>query len=482
MSAWHITIGLEVHCQLLTQAKLFCQCGTDYIGKPPNSLVCPVCLGLPGSLPVMNHYAMQLAIRTASSLHCQLLPKVVFHRKNYFYPDLPKGYQISQYDLPIGVNGYFEFLTQGEKKQVRIKRVHIEEDAGKLIHEGINLPENSSGVDFNRCGIPLVEIVTEPDLHHSEEARDSLIALRDLVRFIEVSDGNMEEGSLRCDANISISSHPDQMGAKVDVKNMNSFRSVFRAFEYEIDRQKRCLEEGNCVPQETRHWDEINEVTVSSRGKEDAEDYRYFPDPDLLPYLVQEEVIQQIESSLPELPLERKERFMIDFELTEQDANVLVQDKSLADFFEICIQELNKPKFIANWTITEVLKNLNALDIDIKQSKITPSSFMELLKMIDKKEISGTIAKTILEEMFQTGGRAKEIMAKKGISQINSEKEIEKIVRQVIEQNPQSVADFLGGKEKAFHFLIGQVMKTTRGQANPDLVKSILNKELSAEG
>ncbi len=482
MEKCFITIGLEVHCQLLTKAKLFCRCGTDYIGKQPNTLVCPVCMGLPGSLPVMNQHAMKLAVRTAIALHCEVLPRVVFHRKNYFYPDLPKGYQISQFDFPIGIHGYFEFFSQGEKKKVRIKRVHIEEDAGKLVHEGPNLPASSSGVDFNRCGIPLVEIVTEPDLHSPEDARDCLIALRNIVRFINVSDGNMEEGSLRCDANISISPIDGQMGIKVEVKNMNSFRSVHRALDYELQRQQKCFNAQQTIIQETRHWDEIHEVTVPSRGKEEAEDYRYFPDPDLLPYLIQTDILEEIKTTLPELPLERKERFMIEYELTEPDATVLVQDKALADFFEACIKELNKPKFIANWVITEVLKNLNTLGQNIGQSKITPSSMVELLKMIDKKEISGTIAKSVLEEMFQTGAKAKDIIAKKGISFINNEKELEKIVRQVIEQNPQSVADFLSGKEKALHFLIGQAMKVTRGQASPEMVKNILNKELLAEG
>lgn len=478
MVDFYVTIGLEVHCQLLTRTKMFCQCGTDYIGKDPNTLVCPVCMGIPGSLPVLNEKALELAIKTALAFRCEILPQMVFHRKNYFYPDLPKGYQISQYNFPIGINGFVEFFTQGTKKRVRIKRVHVEEDAGKLIHEGLSLPPNSSGVDFNRCGIPLVEIVTEPDLHSPEEARDYLVMLRSMVRYIGASDGNMEEGSLRCDANVSVSPSPLELGTKVEVKNMNSFRSVFRALHYEIERQKRLLLEGGTVIQETRHWDEREGMTVSARGKEEAEDYRYFPDPDLLPVTIEPEDIKEIEKALPELPLERRERFMMEYELTESEAGILTQEKEIADFFEACLKEFRKPRLVCNWMLTEVLKNLNELNIDITQSKITPGSLVELIKMVDRKEISGTIAKGILEEMFVSGGKVKEIMARKGISFITSEKELERIAREAIEKNPQSVADYLSGKEKALHFLIGQVMKMTRGQADPETVKSLLLKEL----
>ncbi|NSW76354.1 MAG: Asp-tRNA(Asn)/Glu-tRNA(Gln) amidotransferase subunit GatB [Candidatus Atribacteria bacterium] len=480
MADFYVTIGLEVHCQLLTRTKMFCQCGTDYIGKAPNTLVCPVCMGIPGSLPVLNEKALELAIKTALAFRCEILPQVVFHRKNYFYPDLPKGYQISQYNFPVGVNGFVEFFTQGTKKRVRIKRVHVEEDAGKLIHEGLGLPPNSSGVDFNRCGIPLVEIVTEPDIHSPEEARDYLVMLRSMVRYIGASDGNMEEGSLRCDANVSVSPSPLELGTKVEVKNMNSFRSVFRALHYEIERQKRVLLEGGMVIQETRHWDEREGMTVSARGKEEAEDYRYFPDPDLLPVAIKPEDVEEIEKTLPELPLERRERFMTEYELTESEAGILTQEKDIADFFEACLREFRKPRLVCNWMLTEVLKNLNELNIDIMQSKITPGSLVELIKMVDKKEISGTIAKDILEEMFVSGGKVKEIMARKGISFITSEKELERIAREAIEKNPQSVADYLSGKEKALHFLIGQVMKMTRGQADPETVKSLLLKELSS--
>ncbi|MEN3186818.1 MAG: Asp-tRNA(Asn)/Glu-tRNA(Gln) amidotransferase subunit GatB [Atribacterota bacterium] len=478
MADFYVTIGLEVHCQLLTKTKLFCRCGTDYIGKDPNTLVCPVCMGIPGSLPVLNQKALELAIKTALALRCEILPQVVFHRKNYFYPDLPKGYQISQYNFPIGTNGFVEFFAQGTKKRVRIKRVHVEEDAGKLVHEGLGLPPHSSGVDFNRCGIPLVEVVTEPDLHSPEEAREYLVMLRSVVRYIGASDGNMEEGSLRCDANVSVSQSSLELGTKVEVKNMNSFRSVFRALQYEIERQKKVILEGGAVVQETRHWDEREGVTVSARGKEEAEDYRYFPDPDLLPVAITPETIAGIEKTLPELPLERRERFMVEYELTEGEAGILTQEREIADFFEACLMEFRKPRLVCNWMLTEVLKNLNELNIGITQSRVTPESLGELIKMVDRKEISGTIAKSILEEMFTSGGKVKEIMARKGISFITSEKELERIAREAIEKNPQSVADYLSGKEKALHFLIGQVMKTTRGQADPETVKSLLLKEL----
>lgn len=480
MSDFTATIGLEVHCQLLTQAKMFCHCSTDYIGKEPNTLVCPVCLGLPGSLPVLNRKVVDLALRVALALHCQILPQCIFHRKNYFYPDLPKGYQISQFDLPIGVDGLLEFYSQGLKKKVRIRRIHIEEDAGKLIHEGASLPPGTSGVDLNRCGIPLTEIVTEPDLFSPEEARDCLMMLRNIVCYLGVSDGNMEEGSLRCDANISLSSS-SLLGVKVEVKNMNSFRAVYRALSYEVERQKKLLEEGKPIFQETRHWDEANGVTVSARGKEEAEDYRYFPDPDLLPFSIKEEMVEEIKLALPELPLQKEERFMTEYELSQGEAEILVQDKEIADFFEDTLRDFNEPRMVCNWITTEVFKNLKELGIAISQSKVTPAHLAELLKMVDKKEISGTIAKNILEEMFISGARAREIIARRGISLISDEKELENIAREVIEKNPQSVADYLSGKEKALQFLIGQVMKETRGQADPGIAKNVLIKVLSSE-
>lgn len=478
MEGVYVTIGLEVHCQLLTKAKMFCRCSTDYIGKAPNTLVCPVCMGLPGALPVLNRRALELAIKTALALQCEILPEVVFHRKNYFYPDLPKGYQISQYDFPIGVRGVLEFTLGGEKKRVRIRRVHVEEDAGKLVHEG--LEGNVSGVDFNRAGIPLVEIVTEPDLHSPEEAKECLMMLRNIVRYLEVSDGNMEEGSLRCDANVSVSLSREVPGTKVEIKNMNSFRSVFRALSYEVERQTALLREGKMPVQETRHWDEVRQVTVPSRGKEEAEDYRYFPDPDLLPFQIPREMLEEIRATIPELPLQKKERFMREYELTESEAHILVQDKDLAAFFEACVREFPAPRMVCNFVLTEVLKNLNALGITIRESKVTPGMLAELLKMVERKDVSISLAKGILEEMFTSGMGAKEVMAKKGIAFLTSERDLEKVVRQVIEENPQSVADYLRGKEKALHFLIGQVMRVTKGQANPEVVKNLLLRELAS--
>lgn len=480
MEEVYVTIGLEIHCQLLTKTKMFCRCSTDYIGKTPNTLVCPVCMGLPGALPVLNQRALELAIKTALALRCKILPEVVFHRKNYFYPDLPKGYQISQYDLPIGVQGVLEFTLQGMKKKVRIRRVHVEEDAGKLVHEGLELQGNVSGVDFNRAGIPLVEVVTEPDLHSPEEAKECLMMLRSIVRYLGVSDGNMEEGSLRCDANISLSSSPGTQGVKVEIKNMNSFRSVFRALSYEVERQTELLKRGEIPIQETRHWDEVRQVTVPSRGKEEAEDYRYFPDPDLLPFQVSQEVLEGIQATLPELPLSKKERFMREYELAEPEAHILVQDRDLAEFFEACVREFSSPRVVCNFVLTEVLKNLNSLGIGIRESKVTPQALADLLKMVERKEIGISLAKGILEEMFRTGMGAKEVMARKGIAFLTSERDLERVVREAIEQNPQSVADYLRGKEKALHFLIGQVMRTTKGQANPEVVKSLLLRELAS--
>ncbi len=478
----YITIGLEVHCQLSTKAKMFCRCGTDYIGTGPNSFTCPICLGLPGSLPVLNHRVLDLALQLALALDCRILPTVVFHRKNYFYPDLPKGYQISQFDFPIGVDGTIDFASQGQRKSVRVKRVHVEEDAGKLVHEGIRLSPDHSGVDFNRSGIPLAEIVTEPDIHTPEEARECLMMFRSLVRYLGVSDGNMEEGSLRCDANVSIAHNPGEVGVKVEVKNMNSFRSVYRALSFEVERQTKLLSEQKPIVQETRHWDEMKHITIPSRSKEEAEDYRYFPDPDLLPFSIDEGSLETLREKLPELPLERKERFMLQHELTENEAGVLASSKMLADFFEECLKELNKPKTVCNWIMTEVLRNLKSMKKGLSESELTPKTFIELLRMVDKKEISGTIAKSVLEEMFASGMSAREVIAKRGISFLSNEKELESIVLDVIEKNPQSVADYLGGKEKAFHFLVGQVMRQTRGQASPEMVKSVLHKQLSAGG
>jgi len=475
----YVTIGLEVHCQLLTRAKMFCRCSTDYIGKTPNTLVCPVCMGLPGALPVLNRKALELAIKTALALQCEILPEVVFHRKNYFYPDLPKGYQISQYDFPIGVRGVLEFALQGVKKRVRIRRVHVEEDAGKLVHEGPDLRGAVSGVDFNRAGIPLVEIVTEPDLHSPEEAKECLVMLRSIVRYLGVSDGNMEEGSLRCDANVSVSLSPETPGTKVEIKNMNSFRSVFRALSYEVERQMELLRAGKTPVQETRHWDEVRQVTVPSRGKEEAEDYRYFPDPDLLPFCIPPEMLQEIQATIPELPLQKKERFMREYELPEPEAYILAQDRDLAEFFEACVREFPSPRAVCNFILTEVLKNLNSLNIGIRESKVTPSMLAELLKMVERKEIGISLAKGIFEEMFRTGMGARDVMLKKGISFLTSERDLEKVVREVIEKNPQSVADYLRGKEKALHFLIGQVMRVTKGQASPEVVKNLLLRELS---
>ncbi|HSV31884.1 MAG TPA: Asp-tRNA(Asn)/Glu-tRNA(Gln) amidotransferase subunit GatB [Atribacteraceae bacterium] len=482
MAGYNVTIGIEVHCHLSTQAKMFCRCGTDYIGKEPNSLTCPVCLGIPGSLPVLNRKVLELALKAALALDCDILPRVVFHRKNYFYPDLPKGYQISQYDFPIGVNGIIRYEVGGLIREIRIKRVHTEEDAGKLVHQGEGFRFAQSGVDYNRSGIPLVEIVTEPDLTSPEEARECLMMLRTIVRYLEVSDGNMEEGSLRCDANISLSNTPGEMGVKVEVKNMNSFRSVYRALQFEVERQSSILRSNRPVIQETRHWDEMKNVTVAARGKEEAEDYRYFPDPDLLPMNISDALLTEIRASLTEMPLHRKERFMNDYELTGNEAEILVTNKNLADFFEECLKDFRKPRLVCNWVLTEILRYLNEEGQEINQSKLTPRMLAELLRLLEKKEISGTIAKNVLEDMFLTGSGPREIIARKGISFISNEKELEKIVREMIEKNPQSVADYLSGKEKAFNFLVGAVMKATRGQASPELVKTVLARELQAGG
>ena len=468
-----VVIGLEIHIQLMTKAKIFCQCSTDYIGKEPNTNTCPVCLGLPGSLPVLNKKVLEFAVRTSVALNCKINQVSRFHRKNYFYPDLPKAYQISQYDTPLGINGYMEISLpeSTEKRKIRITRVHIEEDAGKLVHEGDITFSSYSLADYNRCGIPLAEIVTEPDFCSPEEAQIFLVKLRSIVQHLGVCDGNMEEGSMRCDANISIrDAKTGALGIKVEIKNINSFKAVKKALQFEVDRQKKLLAEGEKIMQETRHWDESKFITVSMRSKEEAHDYRYFPEPDLLPLKVDLKMINNIRKNLPELPEARRKRFIKDYQIPEYDAEILTSSKALGDYYEKAASLYADKKVLSNWIMGELLRNLNEEKKEIEYSPISPEKLVGMLKLMDEGIISGKMAKDVFEKMFKTGKDASQIVKESGITQITDENELIKIVDKVINENSKSVADFNQGKEKALNYLVGQVMRYTKGRAKPDFI------------
>jgi len=477
-----IVIGLEIHVQLLTKSKIFCHCSTDYINQKPNTNTCPVCLGLPGCLPILNRKAVELAIRTAIALNCRINNTNFFHRKNYFYPDLPKAYQISQYDFPLAEEGFMEIMVgkSRQKRKIGITRAHMEEDAGKLVHLGKNGLVTDSLVDFNRCGVPLLEIVTQPDIQSSEEAIIFLQNLRSIVQYLGVCDGNLEHGSMRCDANISIrdpQSH--QMGIKTEVKNMNSFRAIRKALDYEICRQRKLIENGEKVSQETRRWDETENRTITMRSKEEAHDYRYFPEPDLLPLIINQSWINEIKNDLPELAKDRKERFIRNFGLSNYDASRLVEIKLLGDYFEKAAEDYKDYKKLTNWILSELLRYLGENNIDIRESPISAESLAELLQLIDKRIISGKIAKSIFEKMFKTGQRASDLVQNSGLTQMSDKDEIIVIIEKVIMDNIQSVEDYRSGKEKAVNFLVGQVMKQTEGRAQPDLVLALLKEKMN---
>ncbi len=477
--AYEIVIGLEVHAQLLTKSKMFCSCSADYAAAPPNTHVCPICLGMPGVLPVINEKAVEYTVMTALALNCTIPEYTKFDRKNYFYPDLMKGYQISQYDAPIGVKGWLTIETNGKKKKVSITRVHLEEDVAKLWHRG-----DYSLIDVNRSGVPLMEIVSEPELSSPEEARDYLMKLRNILRYLGVSTGNMEEGSFRCDANISVRpADSKKLLPKVEVKNMNSFKAVYQALEYEAKRQIKVLEEGGQLVQETRGWVEEQGITVTQRTKEYADDYRYFPEPDLPPLVLDRAWIEQIRARLPELPEARRDRFMSQYGLPLYDANILTSSKAMADYFERCVEltGVGKAKTVSNWLLGDFSRLLNATNTDIENAKIAPGQLADLLALVDKGAISGPVAKAVLEEMFHTGKGANEIITEKKLSQITDAEEIRQVVRRVIASNAGAVADYMSGKQQALTFMIGQVMKATRGRANPGLAREILVQELGGK-
>jgi aspartyl-tRNA(Asn)/glutamyl-tRNA(Gln) amidotransferase subunit B len=467
-------IGMEVHAELLTHSKMFCGCSADFFGAEPNTLTCPVCTGMPGVLPVINQKAIEHTIMTALALNCEIAEASVFSRKNYFYPDLPKSYQISMYDLPLSENGWLEVEVDGGSKRIGIERVHLEEDTAKLFHMG-----GHSLVDFNRSGMPLMEIVSRPDMRSADEAYAYLTKLRQIVRYLGVSSGDMEKGAMRCEANVSLRPMgSSEYGTKVEVKNLNSFRSVKLALDYEIQRQSHILDEGGSIEQVTMGWDENRGVTVIQRSKEYAHDYRYFPEPDLPPLSISREWVEEIRGKLPELPEARRDRFRQEYGLSSYDAGVLTADKAVADYFEACIKAYPEAKTVSNWISGELFRLLKETETDIEEVRITPAALAELLTFVEKGTINQNTAKAILGEMFKSGRAAAEIVAEKGLAQISDADELGRIVEQVIAANPDPVAEYRAGKERLFGWFVGQVMKATRGKANPQLVTELLKEKL----
>ena len=468
-------IGLEVHAQLKTNTKIFCSCSTTF-GASPNTHTCPVCLGMPGVLPVLNKKVVEYTLRMAVATHCQIAPESRFARKNYFYPDLPKGYQISQYELPIAENGFVDIEINGNKKRIRITRIHMEEDAGKLSH---NPARSYSMIDFNRTGVPLIEIVSEPDMRSAEEAVAYLKKLRSLVRYLGICDGNMEEGSFRCDANVSIMPKGSQtLGTRTELKNINSFKNVEKALLFEINRQKETIHDSARIVQETRLWDPEKNRTLSMRGKEEAHDYRYFPDPDLLPLVVDNQWINAIKAALPELPDEKKERFVKKYGLSLYDAGILTSTRELADYFENCLKIFPRPKPVSNWITGALLGLLNAKGKPVSESPVSAQNLAALLKLIDEGTISGKIAKTVFEEMARSGKSPGEIVEEKSLVQVADFSVIEAVVSSVLDRCPDEVKAYKQGKSKLFGFFVGQVMQETRGKANPQIVNQVLKEKL----
>lgn len=485
---YEVVIGLEVHAQLQTKSKLFCGCPTDF-GSPPNTQTCPVCLGLPGVLPVLNKAAVDMIIKTGLALNCAVASHSIFARKNYYYPDLPKNYQISQYEIPICSEGYLEISTGeprpqsgreargegGMKKKIRIRRIHLEEDAGKLVH----LEGASSAVDFNRTGMPLMEIVTHPDISSPDEALEYLTKLQLILRYLGVSSAQMAEGSMRCEPNISLRKKGEtELGTKTELKNLNSFNAVKLGLEYEMKRQSELLDSGQRVIQETRRFDEATGTTVVMRSKEEAHDYRYFPEPDLVPLSIGDQWTSEIRKTLPELPEEKKNRYVSALGLSEYDAGVLTGSASGSHYFESCVKVYNNPKTLSNWICNELFGLLNATGTSIEECKITPEDLVKLPQLMDKGTISGKIAKTVFQEMFKTGKPPEEIVKEKELVQISGEDEIVKLVEDVIRENPDVVEQIRSGNTKPMQFLVGQVMKKTAGKANPQVVNKVLREKI----
>ena len=473
---YEVIIGLEVHSELSTKTKIFCSCPTTF-GGSPNTQTCPICMGMPGTLPVLNEKVVEYAVKAGLATNCEISRNSKNDRKNYFYPDLPKAYQISQFDKPLCEHGYVEIDTENGKKKIRLTRIHIEEDAGKLNHDEF---AGDSLVDLNRAGVPLIEIVSEPDLRSSEEVESYLRKLKSILEYIEVSDCKMQEGSFRADVNVSVRKKGDlELGTRTEMKNMNSFRSITRAIEYEVDRQIDIIEDGGEIEQETLRWDDVSGKTFSMRDKEDAQDYRYFPDPDLVAIKLSDEYIENIRKNLPELPESRKERYLTQYNLSEKDAKIITSSKYLSDLFENAIKVCNNPKAVSNWIISDISRILNETEMDPIEIPFDSNQLGKLIILIDKGTISSKLAKKVLVEMFEHPRDPEDIIDEKGWVQISDEGAIKDVVMRVLEANPQSIADFKGGKQKALGFLVGQAMKETRGKANPQMLNQMFLEELN---
>lgn len=478
---YEVVIGCEVHVELKTKTKIFCSCPTDF-GSAPNTHVCPVCLGLPGTLPVLNKKVLEYAIKAGLAMNCEIARFSKFDRKNYFYPDLTKAYQISQFDLPICKNGYIDIETSQGTKRIGITRIHMEEDAGKLVHQGATITTSAGSLaDYNRAGVPLIEIVSEPDMRSAEDVMAFLTNLKAIIEYTGVSDARMEQGSLRCDVNLSLRPvGQEAFGTRAEIKNLNSFRAVERVVKYEIERQTEILEAGGKVVQETRTWDDGKGITLSLRSKEDSDEYRYFPDPDLTPIIVTDAYIEEVRASLPEMPQVKRQRMMEEDGLPAYDAGVITASKALADFYDGVRAHYDDAKKISNWIMVELLAKVNAEGIELVDVKIRPEQMAALLKLIDAGEISGKIAKKVFGEMFVTGKDAEVIIKEQGLVQISDESALKEMVAAVVEANPKSVEDYKAGKKKAMGFLVGQIMKASKGQANPAVINQLLTEKLDS--
>ena len=471
MKEYEVIIGLEVHAELSTKTKMYCNCSTTF-GADPNTHCCPICTGMPGVLPVLNERVVEYAVKAGLATNCEISRFSKQDRKNYFYPDLPKAYQTSQYDLPLCIGGHLDFNVNGQKKRVGITRIHIEEDAGKLIHDAYT---GDTLVDMNRCAVPLIEIVSEPDIRSADEAVAYMQTLKSILEYLEVCDCKMQEGSLRCDVNLSVRPvGQKEFGTRTETKNLNSFKAIHNSIEFEIQRQIEVLENGGVIHQETRRFDDVKGVGYAMRSKEDAQDYRYFPEPDLAPIILSDEYINNIKDNLPEMPHIKKERYINEYSLPEYDAEILTSSKKTANYFEKTNSICNNPKAVSNWIMGDFARLLNEKEIEIDESKVTEENLASLIILIDKGTISSKIAKQIFEEMFETGEKAEDIVNKKGLVQISDEGAIKEICQRIVDANPQSIADYKAGKDRAIGYLVGQIMKETKGKANPQIVNKIL--------
>ncbi len=471
---YETVVGLEVHVELSTETKIFCSCANEFGGEP-NTHACPVCTGMPGVLPVLNEKVVEYAAKAGLALNCEIANFSKMDRKGYYYPDLPKAYQISQFDLPICQHGYVTINTNGEEKQIRILRIHMEEDAGKLLHEGTS----GSKVDYNRCGVPLIEIVTEPDLRSADEAKDFLDTLKATIEYVGVSDCKMQEGSLRCDVNVSVRpAGSDKLGTRCEMKNVNSFSAVYKAIQYEAQRQIDLIEDGETVIQQTRRWDDDKGKTFPMRGKEEAHDYRYFPDPDLVPVVLSDAQIEAYRASLPELPKAKLQRYMDTLGLSEYDAGVLTSSKYIADYFEAALNAYDQPKKLANWVMGDLLRILKDENILPEDMDSDPALMVEAMKLVDDGVVNVTVGKSVFEEAFKTGKKPEAIVEEKGLTQISDTGELEAMIKEIIAANPKPVEDYKSGNKKALTFFVGQVMKATKGKANPKIVNEIILKEI----